>query len=363
MNKKYNKEFYEDEYGYIRENNHSNAWHRKVAYHKIYLKNRKKYKLPFSKYEIHHIDGDKKNNLIGNLALLTTEEHIDLHQIIDKKGKGDLTWKEACSDAWYEFTIEKEAKREREYLESLESQEEVYKYLLKKAGVEFEEGSIGLLMDEDEEFIKEVLTFYRVTGRKITKKEVNEIVGNKEEFKNIIKEQEEKKKKKVEEEMLRRYNTKKKEVQERHKNNLEKPIKTSKEKKRGWKKYFFIGIIVLVIILIGYFALNNENKRDAIKNYPKENPNINLIPEQPKVEPIIVTGSKTDVIIKNNQQKSVSLNVTYRIYSNWFGKDSTESSIFEIEAGEEKSFKVYNNDGCSTAPCSVSIINFKEVGL
>jgi len=288
---------------------------------------------------------------------LTTEEHIDLHQIVDKKRRGGLSWKEACSDAWYEFTIEKEAKREKEYLESLESQEEVYEYLLGKAGVEFEDGSIGLLMDEDEDFIKEVFTFYQVTGRKITKKEIKEIVGNKEEFKKIIKEQEEKKKKKVQEEMQKRYEAKKKEVEERHKN---KKIEVIKEKKSKWKKYLFIGVIVLAIIIIGYFSLNNKNPIEQTKDNPEEK-NINSIPEQPKIEPIVVTGSKTEVIIKNNQQKSISLNVTYRIYSNWFGKDSTESKIFEINAGEEKSFKVYNNDGCNTAPCSVSILNFEEV--
>jgi hypothetical protein len=360
MSKKGEDEFYEDKNGYVRENNHSNAWHRKVAYHKIYLKNKKKYKLPFSKYEIHHIDGDKKNNLVENLALLTTEEHIDLHQIVDKKRRRGLSWKEACSDAWYEFTIEKEAKREKEYLESLESQEEVYEYLLGKAGVEFEDGSIGLLMNEDEDFIREVLTFYQVTGRKITKKEIKEIVSNKEEFKKIIKEQEVKKKKQVEEEMRKRDEAKKKEVEERHKNKSNKKIEVIKEKKSKWKKYLFIGVIILVIAIIGYSNLNNQNPVEQTKNYP-ENNNLNSIPEQPKIEPIVVTGSKTDIIIKNNQQKSILLNVTYRIYSNWFGKDSTESKVFEINAEEEKSFKVYNNDGCNTASCSVSILNFEEV--
>lgn len=77
---------YKDNHGYIRETKeHSNAWHRKVAYYKIYLKNREKYPLPFGEYEIHHIDGNKTNNEISNLAVLTPEEHVDAHIEIEKE--------------------------------------------------------------------------------------------------------------------------------------------------------------------------------------------------------------------------------------------------------------------------------------
>ena len=65
--------------GYMEEANHSNLWHRKVAYYKIYLKDRKKYPLPFSEYEIHHKDGNKLHNNPDNLELLSPEEHIDKH--------------------------------------------------------------------------------------------------------------------------------------------------------------------------------------------------------------------------------------------------------------------------------------------
>jgi len=139
--------------------------------------------------------------------------------------------------------------------------------------------------------------------------------------------------------------------------------KNETKKKTNWRKYFLVGIIFLAIILIGYFVLNNGSKNNDIKNPSQNNENTNFIPEQTKVELIIVSGSKTEVIIKNNQQKSISVNVTYRIYSDWFGKDSIESNVFEVDADEEKSFRVYNNDGCNTAPCSVSIINFEEVYL
>jgi len=36
---------------------HSDLIHRQIAYSEIYLKNRHKYPLPFSKYVVHHIDG------------------------------------------------------------------------------------------------------------------------------------------------------------------------------------------------------------------------------------------------------------------------------------------------------------------
>jgi hypothetical protein len=80
-----------DKKGYLRESNHSDLWHRKVAYHKIYLKDRKKYPLPFSKYEVHHRDGNKANNNPENLELLSPEEHIDKHlemERLEKAGSG-----------------------------------------------------------------------------------------------------------------------------------------------------------------------------------------------------------------------------------------------------------------------------------
>lgn len=70
---------FKDEKNYDRFDNHSNSWHRKVAYYKIYLKNRTKYHLPFGKYEIHHKDGNKNNNHPSNLMLLTPEQHVDIH--------------------------------------------------------------------------------------------------------------------------------------------------------------------------------------------------------------------------------------------------------------------------------------------
>lgn len=74
---------YRDKRGYERE--HSDAVHRHRAYHHIYLKDRKKYTLPFSAYEVHHIDGDKTNNRMENLAVLTPEEHDKAHEEMERE--------------------------------------------------------------------------------------------------------------------------------------------------------------------------------------------------------------------------------------------------------------------------------------
>jgi len=81
LNPQKNKpETYTDDNGYER---FSNLVHRQVAYKEIYLKNRKKYPLPFGKYQIHHIDGYKQNNNVSNLQILTREEHRAVHGLDD----------------------------------------------------------------------------------------------------------------------------------------------------------------------------------------------------------------------------------------------------------------------------------------
>ncbi|MFH0712031.1 MAG: HNH endonuclease [archaeon] len=56
-----------------------NPIHRIRAYNHIYLMNRKKYPLQWGAYEVHHIDGDRDNNRMDNLAVLTPEEHDKAH--------------------------------------------------------------------------------------------------------------------------------------------------------------------------------------------------------------------------------------------------------------------------------------------
>ncbi|MBN1156089.1 hypothetical protein JXA85_00590 [Candidatus Woesearchaeota archaeon] len=60
---------------------HSDLIHRQIAYYEIYLKNRDKYPLPFSCYEIHHDDGERLNNSPRNLKLMIAQDHGDTHHI------------------------------------------------------------------------------------------------------------------------------------------------------------------------------------------------------------------------------------------------------------------------------------------
>lgn len=74
-----------------------------------------------------------------------------------------------------------------------------------------------------------------------------------------------------------------------------------------------------------------------------------------------VRGTKTDVVIANNAPEEITLEVTYRIFSNFFGIDSTKTQNFDVGALSEKSFKVYDNVGCSNSPCSIIIEDSQEL--
>ncbi|MHA1679363.1 MAG: HNH endonuclease [Promethearchaeota archaeon] len=72
---------FKDERGYDRDYpKHSNLLHRKNAYKYIYLKNKWKYSLPFSAYDVHHIDHNKNNNHSSNLKIVTRDEHKKIHE-------------------------------------------------------------------------------------------------------------------------------------------------------------------------------------------------------------------------------------------------------------------------------------------
>jgi len=53
---------------------------REIAYVDIYKKNQKKYLLPFSKYIIYHKDGNKENDEVSNLELLTPRQFEKLRK-------------------------------------------------------------------------------------------------------------------------------------------------------------------------------------------------------------------------------------------------------------------------------------------
>ena len=69
------KSKYLDKDGYLR-NEQGELIHRAVAYHEIYLEQRYLYPLPFAKYVVRHIDGNKKNNEVSNLLIMTDFQHL-----------------------------------------------------------------------------------------------------------------------------------------------------------------------------------------------------------------------------------------------------------------------------------------------
>lgn len=363
---------------------------REIAKKYIYLKNGDKYSLPFSKYVVHHIDGETFNDSVKNLYICTEEQHMAIHQ--------------------------EQISRMKKFANSSELD-----YFLKSKGIKGPTPLLPIKKRNIEEPIPKLKP-------KKPKEEPKPIfpIRTTEESEEYWKEREE----------------------EIERMNSENPPKLPKPVPKPVKTKEIVWFIIFIFILvIGSWQLNSYlnkpetlpepqieikthielinsnyscselelNKRPAFckdvckklagkyiehictgdkgvycrckietKEYlpVKEEKDIEIIeeaiqpeetqitpPEEentspasiPEVKPIVVEGSNTDIIIKNNQGKSISLNVNYRIYSRWFGADYQESKVFDVGANSQQSFKVYNNDGCSTAPCSVSIISYEEV--
>jgi len=76
---------YIDPQNYYRWKDSDRLVHRSKAYKKIYLKDRKKYSLEFKEYQVHHKDGNKQNNKIENLMLVTLSEHEKSHGVIRRE--------------------------------------------------------------------------------------------------------------------------------------------------------------------------------------------------------------------------------------------------------------------------------------
>jgi hypothetical protein len=68
-----------------KKNKYVNNIHRDIAYQKIYLKDRKHYPLPFSRYDVHHINENKLDNRPANLEILLREKHCEIHGLVKKK--------------------------------------------------------------------------------------------------------------------------------------------------------------------------------------------------------------------------------------------------------------------------------------
>ena len=73
------KDTYIDNKGYERFNDSKKLVHRWIAYTHVYKKNKSDYPLPFSKYQVHHKDGNKKHNYSDHLELVEMEDHWNAH--------------------------------------------------------------------------------------------------------------------------------------------------------------------------------------------------------------------------------------------------------------------------------------------
>ena len=160
---------------------------------------------------------------------------------------------------------------------------------------------------------------------------------------------------------------------------IPKNNKSDKKKSFSVTKLILAIIIVLLIIYLGSHKtknyVNSEDIVDKIVQKISEDPNFAIVSTTTTkitttttstttttiIEPIIVLGGSKNIEITNNLNQEISLNVTYRVVSSWFGKDSTETKVFTVEANNSKSFLVYDNAGCHSNRCSVSIIEYNEI--
>lgn len=273
-----------DKNGYPRGKiNHSDLIHRQIAYSEIYLKNRDKYPLPFSKYQIHHKDGNKENFLPSNLQIVTEEEHRALHGLPPKNKVISKGNSEKAPDYIKYYPIKSEDKKEK--ITRTIKLNPTKKYISRKRKTWFWIILILLVLG---------LAVYPITKDRL------EIMNNADLPTNPI------------------------------------PIACTLDAKLCPDGSY-----------VGRVAPSCEFADCPVSI--------------PVLEDYVVKGSQKEVIIENNLQEEITLNVTYRIYSKWFGTDRTENRLFEVAKNTTKAFLVYDNTGCGVGDCSVSIITFSEI--
>lgn len=81
----FDKKTFIDRKGYFVWKDSGDLVHRTTAYKQIYLKDRKKYPLDFSDYQVHHKDKVKTHNWVENLELKERVEHEKEHKIIRRE--------------------------------------------------------------------------------------------------------------------------------------------------------------------------------------------------------------------------------------------------------------------------------------
>jgi curved DNA-binding protein CbpA len=77
-------------------------------------------------------------------------------------------------------------------------------------------------------------------------------------------------------------------------------------------------------------------------------------------KPYEISTKGYSIIIKNNLKQEIRLLIKYRRFSNWFGVDEEAEINLEVASLAKVTFvdpKFQANDGCSHAPCQISIIS------
>lgn len=309
-----------------------------VAFNYIYKKNLDKYPLSFKKdYVVHHIDGDTFNNSIKNLYICTSEQHNAIHV----RQKERLS-KFADASA-IDYFLRSRIPPNQKILPRFEKEEE-YEHV-KTSEVDYRPKITRKELIEKGEKARKIESEKR---KKADNRRIEEEKKRKGEEKARNKQLEEKQRKKED-------------IKQRERRYIE--LLGIKRKKKATVICCVVLAVIILLVVICSIILNKPET--SLVSTPEANSSTyveSVLPTpEPKLPDYTVEGSATDVLIKNNLDKELSVKVTYRIYSIWFGIDSQASQIFDVEANTTKSFKVYDNPGCSNNPCQVNIISYKKI--